>query len=62
MQENKVNHGHSGHDEREEEVECEEPCQGCVVNREAASDPLDKGAADVGDSGEKVRDDSSPSE
>jgi len=57
-----VNHGHSGHDEREEEVECEEPCQGCVVNREAASDPLDKGAADVGDSGEKVRDDSSPSE
>jgi len=57
-----VNHGYSGHNEWEEEVECEEPCQGCVINREAASDSLDKGAADVRDSGEKVCDYSSSSE
>ena len=57
-----MNHGYSGHNEWEEEVECEEPCQGCVINREAASDSLDKGAADVRDSGEKVCDYSSSSE
>jgi len=57
-----MNHSHSSHNEGKEEVEGEEASQSCIVNREAASDSLNESAADVGDSGEKVRDDGGPSE
>lgn len=49
-------------DERKEKVEGEKPCKCGVVDREAAPDPLNKGAADVWHCGEKVSNDGRTSE
>ena len=58
VEENEVNHSHGGDDEWEQEVECEEPREGSVVYREATSDSLNEGAANVRDCRKKISDDS----
>lgn len=42
-------------------MECEEPCECGIVYREATSDSLNKGAADVRDCRKEISDDSGTS-
>lgn len=61
VQENEVNHSHGSDDEWEQEVECEESRESSIVYREATSDSLNKGAANVRDCRKKVSDNSGTS-
>lgn len=62
MQEDEVNHCYGSDNEGEKEMKCEESGEGGVVNGKASSDSLDEGAADVGNSGKEVGNNSGTSE
>lgn len=57
-----MDYSHGSNNKGKKEVECEEPGEGGVINREAASDSLNQCASNVRDGREEVSDDGGPSE
>lgn len=62
MKKEKVKQCGSSDNERKKEVEGKEPCEGCIIYREASPDSLNQGVAHVGDGGEEIGNDSGPPE